>query len=101
MVSLAGEAVIRLPATVPRLRICGAPTSQQARASGRLCASAGQEVTISACCPEWSARTETDDFGRFEFAALTAEQLLALKTPQAVVYDIKSVLPRDLVDERL
>ncbi len=28
MVSLAGEAVMRLPATVARLRICGAPTSQ-------------------------------------------------------------------------
>jgi UDP-N-acetyl-D-galactosamine dehydrogenase len=36
-----------------------------------------------------------------QFAALTAKQLAALKAPQAVVYDIKSVLPRDLVDERL
>ena len=35
MVSLAGLAVLQLPATVPRLRICGAPTSQQARARGR------------------------------------------------------------------
>ncbi len=34
MVSLAGEAVMRLPAIVPRLRICDAPTSQAARASG-------------------------------------------------------------------
>ncbi len=34
IVSLAGEAVIKFPATVPRLRICGAPTSQLARASG-------------------------------------------------------------------
>lgn len=34
MVSLAGEAVMRFPATVPRLRICGAPTSQAARARG-------------------------------------------------------------------
>jgi hypothetical protein len=34
MVSLAGEAVMRLPAIVPRLRICGAPTSHAARASG-------------------------------------------------------------------
>ena len=38
MVSLAGLAVTRLPATVPRLRICGAPTSQQARARGKACA---------------------------------------------------------------
>ena len=30
IVSLAGLAVIRLPATVPRLRICGEPTSQHA-----------------------------------------------------------------------
>ena len=35
MVSLAGLAVMRLPATVPRLRICGAPTSQHALASGK------------------------------------------------------------------
>ena len=34
MVSLAGEAVTRLPATVARVRICGAPTSQHAWASG-------------------------------------------------------------------
>ena len=34
MVSLAGLAVITLPATVPRLRICGAPTDQAACASG-------------------------------------------------------------------
>ena len=35
IVSLAGEAVIRFPATVARLRIWGAPTSQHACASGR------------------------------------------------------------------
>nr|WP_297633568.1 hypothetical protein [Caldilinea sp.] len=35
IVSLAGLAVITLPTTVARLRICGAPTSQQARASGK------------------------------------------------------------------
>ena len=34
MESLAGLAVMMLPATVARLRICGAPTSQHARASG-------------------------------------------------------------------
>jgi hypothetical protein len=34
IVSLAGLAVMTLPATVARLRICGAPTSQHARASG-------------------------------------------------------------------
>ena len=32
---LAGLAVMRLPATVPWLRIWGAPTSQAARASGK------------------------------------------------------------------
>jgi hypothetical protein len=37
IVSLAGLAVMTLPATVARLRICGAPTSQQARASGNAC----------------------------------------------------------------
>ena len=36
-----------------------------------------------------------------QFAALTADQLAAFKAPQAVVYDIKSALPRDWVDERL
>ena len=36
-----------------------------------------------------------------EFAALSADQLAAFKAPQAVVYDIKSVLARDQVDERL
>ena len=30
MVSLAGEAVMRLPAIVPRLRICGAPIGARA-----------------------------------------------------------------------
>ena len=45
IVSLAGLAVTRLPATVPRLRICGAPTSQQARASGKACATASADAT--------------------------------------------------------
>jgi UDP-N-acetyl-D-galactosamine dehydrogenase len=36
-----------------------------------------------------------------QFAALDGSSLAALKAPQAVVYDIKSVLARDLVDERL
>ncbi len=36
-----------------------------------------------------------------EFAELSANQLAAYKAPQAVVYDIKSALPRDWVDERL
>ncbi|GAB4358791.1 MAG: Vi polysaccharide biosynthesis UDP-N-acetylglucosamine C-6 dehydrogenase TviB [Immundisolibacter sp.] len=36
-----------------------------------------------------------------QFAALDGPSLAALKAPQAVVYDIKSVLARELVDERL
>ncbi|ANX04618.1 nucleotide sugar dehydrogenase [Immundisolibacter cernigliae] len=36
-----------------------------------------------------------------QFVDLDAERLGALKAPRAVVYDIKSVLPRDQVDERL
>jgi UDP-N-acetyl-D-galactosamine dehydrogenase len=36
-----------------------------------------------------------------QFAALTADQLAAFKAPQAVVYDVKSALPPDWVDERL
>jgi UDP-N-acetyl-D-galactosamine dehydrogenase len=36
-----------------------------------------------------------------QFADLDAGRLGAFKAPQAVVYDIKSVLPRDQVDERL
>ena len=36
-----------------------------------------------------------------QFAALSADQLAALKAPQAVLYDIKSILPREWVDERL
>lgn len=36
-----------------------------------------------------------------QFAALDGPSLAALKAPQAVVYDIKSVLARNLVDERL
>lgn len=42
-----------------------------ARIIGEACA-AGVTVTISSCCPPWSARTTTDAGGRFEFAALTA-----------------------------
>ena len=45
MVSLAGLAVMQLPATVPRLRICGAPTSQQARARGKAWATASEVPT--------------------------------------------------------
>ena len=47
MESLAGLAVMMLPATVARLRICGAPTSQQARASGKACS------TISGLATHW------------------------------------------------
>jgi UDP-N-acetyl-D-galactosamine dehydrogenase len=36
-----------------------------------------------------------------QFAALDGARLAALKAPQAVVYDVKCVLPRDQVDERL
>ena len=36
-----------------------------------------------------------------QFVALDGPSLSALKAPQAVVYDIKSVLARELVDERL
>ncbi|WP_448511023.1 nucleotide sugar dehydrogenase [Immundisolibacter sp.] len=36
-----------------------------------------------------------------QFTALTADQLAAFKAPQAVVYDVKSALPPDWVDERL
>ncbi len=43
----------------------------RARVVGEVCA-AGVTVTISSCCPPWSARTTTDAGGRFEFAALTA-----------------------------
>ena len=49
MVSLAGLAVMQLPATVPRLRICGAPTSQQARARGKACATASDVPTTWLC----------------------------------------------------
>lgn len=49
-----------------------APTlCARARVVGEVCA-AGVTVTISSCCPPWSARTTTDAGGRFEFAALTA-----------------------------
>ena len=49
IVSLAGEAVMRLPATVPRVRICGAPTSQQAWASGNARCRQSGEATTSLC----------------------------------------------------
>jgi hypothetical protein len=56
MVSLAGEAVIRLPAMVPRLRICGAPTSHAARASGyarlRMSFDAAQSLCVTSA-PRW------------------------------------------------
>jgi UDP-N-acetyl-D-galactosamine dehydrogenase len=39
--------------------------------------------------------------GHRQFAALAGAPLEALKAPQAVVYDVKCVLPRDQVDERL
>jgi hypothetical protein len=42
----------------------------QARVVGDVCA-ANVAVTISSCCPVWSAQTTTDAAGRFEFAALT------------------------------
>jgi hypothetical protein len=32
---------------------------------------------------------------------MSADQLAGYKAPKSVVYDIKSVLPRDWVDERL
>lgn len=49
-----------------------APTlCAQARISGEVC-DAGVKVTISSCCPEWSASTISDAQGHFEFAQLTA-----------------------------
>ncbi len=36
-----------------------------------------------------------------QFVAMSADQLAGYKAPKSVVYDIKSVLPRDWVDERL
>ncbi|MCZ7543696.1 MAG: hypothetical protein M5R40_09235 [Anaerolineae bacterium] len=56
IVSLAGLAVIRLPATVPRLRICGAPTSHAACASGSAWATIRSEPTKWLCVtsgPMW------------------------------------------------
>ena len=47
MASLAGLAVMMLPAMVARLRICGAPTSQHARASGKALS------TISGLATHW------------------------------------------------
>ena len=43
----------------------------RARIVGEVC-TAGVTVTISSCCPEWSARTTSNASGHFEFAALTA-----------------------------
>ncbi|MGC9024015.1 MAG: hypothetical protein ACP5NB_04155, partial [Chloroflexia bacterium] len=43
----------------------------RARIVGEVCA-AGVTVTISSCCPPWSARTISNTGGHFEFAALTA-----------------------------
>ncbi len=45
--SLAGEAVTRLPAIVPRVRICGAPTSAQACASGSIASRANGAASTS------------------------------------------------------
>ena len=47
MVSFAGEAVTRFPATVPRVRSCGAPTSQHACASGSARSRQSREATTS------------------------------------------------------
>lgn len=64
-----------LPATptlTPTITPTPAPTlCARARISGQTCA-AGQEVTISSCCPVWESRTTSGAGGRFEFAALTA-----------------------------
>lgn len=54
------------PTHTPSPTVCA-----QARVSGRVC-TAGQQVTLSSCCPEWAAHTNADTQGRFEFAALTA-----------------------------
>jgi formylglycine-generating enzyme required for sulfatase activity len=55
-----------MPTHTPSPTVCA-----QARVSGRVC-TAGQQVTLSSCCPEWAAHTNADTQGRFEFAALTA-----------------------------
>ena len=49
-----------------------APTAAcaQARVSGNVCA-AGVQVTISSCCPAWSAQTTSNGSGLFEFGGLT------------------------------
>jgi len=47
------------------------PFCARARISGQVCAG-GILVTISSCCPPWSATTRSDPAGRFEFADLTA-----------------------------
>lgn len=62
----------RIPTLTPGPTHTPSPTvCAQARVSGRVC-TAGQQVTLSSCCPEWVARTNADTQGRFEFAALTA-----------------------------
>lgn len=47
MVSLAGDPVITFPATVARLRICGAPTSQAACAKGKARSISSELLTTS------------------------------------------------------
>ncbi|MBN1483936.1 MAG: hypothetical protein JXA37_04375, partial [Chloroflexia bacterium] len=49
----------------PTATICA-----EARVIGETCV-AGRTVTISSCCPEWSAQTTADGSGHFEFGALT------------------------------
>ncbi len=46
------------------------PLCAQARVVGDVCG-AGVNVTISSCCPEWSASTTSGANGRFEFSGLT------------------------------
>ena len=43
----------------------------RARVAGQTCA-ARVDVTLSSCCPEWSAVTTADDLGAFAFANITA-----------------------------
>ncbi len=56
MVSLAGLAVMRFPATVARLRICGAPTCQAALTSGKARSRSSLEDAAALCVtsgPRW------------------------------------------------
>jgi uncharacterized repeat protein (TIGR01451 family) len=46
------------------------PICAQARISGETCV-ANAVVTISSCCPRWSATTNANASGHFEFASLT------------------------------